>query len=163
MKEKWKSITGYPNYEVSNKGRIRNSRRNSLLRPLLNTQGYLMVMLRNKNSRKRCYIHRLVLITFEGSAPEGKETRHLNDIKTDNQLSNLKWGTKVENWKDRKKYGNNLQGEKNGKAKLEVCDVLTIRKEHKKNKNRKILSQRFSISTNQISRIVSYKSWRHIA
>lgn len=163
MREVWKIIKDYPAYKISNKGKVYNLKRGKLLKPLENTQGYLMVMLYNKDFRKRCYIHRFVLIAFRGLPSFNEETRHLDGTKTNNQLSNLKWGTKKENWKDRKRYGNNLQGEKNGKSKLKVCDVLTTRKKYNKGVKRRVLSERFKVSTHQISLIIHCKSWKHIA
>jgi hypothetical protein len=46
-------------------------------------------------------IHRLVLETFVGECPEGNEALHNNGNYLDNRLSNLRWGTRSENSKDK--------------------------------------------------------------
>lgn len=163
MKEMWRIVKDCSVYKVSNRGRVCNTRNDRLLKPLINSQGYLMVMLCNRSFRKRCYIHRLVLIAFRGYPFSSEETRHLDDVKTNNWLSNLRWGTKEENWEDRRLYGNNLQGEGNGKSKLRTLDVLVIRKGYRKRVNVKVLSKKFKVSVAQIHRIVNYKSWKHVA
>jgi len=75
------------------KGRIR--------KPQLNPYGYLVVKL-SKNGKTRIKsIHRMMLEAFVSPCPEGREGCHRNDIKTDNRLENLYWGTDKQNGKDR--------------------------------------------------------------
>ena len=45
-------------------------------------------------------VHRMVLEAFVGPCPEGMQCRHLNDVKNDNRLNNLAWGTRKENSAD---------------------------------------------------------------
>lgn len=42
----------------------------------------------------------MALEAFVGLRPPGQETRHLNEDKTDNRLSDLKWGTPEESQAD---------------------------------------------------------------
>ena len=49
---------------------------------------------------KEYALHRVILETFVGPAPEGAVARHLNDVRTDNRLENLAWGTQQENVDD---------------------------------------------------------------
>ena len=58
-----------------------------------NSQGYLRV----KTSKTRVMVHRLVWETFNGSIPEGMEIDHINTIKTDNRLENLRCVSHKEN------------------------------------------------------------------
>lgn len=68
-------------------------------------------------------VHRLVLETFVGPCPKGCETRHLNGNRTDNRLTNLRWGTRKENVADAIRHGTATIGAKNGRAKLRVSDI----------------------------------------
>ena len=47
--------------------------------------------------KKRRFLHRMVYETFIGDIPEGYEIDHINNVKTDNRLSNLQLLTKADN------------------------------------------------------------------
>ena len=116
MREIWKPIVGYKrDYEVSNFGRVRRGKRwyrvtkyKDLLTPSKTKLGnvwscsYPHIDLYKFGTGKcvRYTIHKLVLLTFRGLPKKGQEARHLNGIKTDNRVVNLKWGTRSENNRD---------------------------------------------------------------
>jgi hypothetical protein len=115
--ERWLAIPGSDGYEVSDHGRVRsiprvlvyaNGRRyrkkGRILRPVLNTVGYLKVSPGKSQTRT---VHELVLAAFRGPKPPGTECRHLNDAKTDNRLENLEYGTRSENMYDAVRNGRN--------------------------------------------------------
>lgn len=63
---------------------------------------YLTVSLYNSHGKKVKYlVHHLVLFAFAGPRPDGMIGRHLNDVRHDNRLANLAWGTYKENGEDR--------------------------------------------------------------
>lgn len=43
------------------------------------------------------YVHRIIYETFVGPIPDGYEIDHINTVKTDNRLENLRWVTPKEN------------------------------------------------------------------
>ena len=95
MEEQWKTIQGYE-YEVSNEGRVRNSKTGRILKPGKNNRGYLNVILYKNGKQKFFYIHRLVAQAFIPN-PENKPTvNHINEDKTDNSVDNLEWATMSE-------------------------------------------------------------------
>ena len=66
---------------------------------------YLSVKLAKAGVTRTVYVHELVLLAFVGPRPamdERCEIRHLDGDKTNNHLSNLKYGTVKENAADRK-------------------------------------------------------------
>lgn len=75
-------------YEVSNLGRVRNKINKILLNGFINKNGYVVYSLENKN-----YLaHRLVLQSFQPIDNFEEMTGdHINGIKTDNSLKNLRW------------------------------------------------------------------------
>lgn len=98
--EIWKNIKGYENlYEASNWGRIRSMRfgKIRILKPVKRKDGYLQVGLYKDGNGKWFKIHRLVWETFNGEIPEGYEVNHINEITTDNRLSNLNLLTHSQN------------------------------------------------------------------
>lgn len=101
-KEIWKDVEGYPNYQVSNMGRVKSlnynhTKKEKILKPHKATNSYLMVQLFNNDTYKFKLIHRLVAETFI-SNPENKPcVDHINTDKTDNRVENLRWVTHKEN------------------------------------------------------------------
>lgn len=110
--EIWKQIPNFPRYQVSSKGRVRigvtvrYGRKAGTILAQGHIKGYPSVRLKtDTNPRKEYYVHALVLLAFVGPRPEGLQGRHLNGVKTDNRLKNLKYGTPLENIQDAIKHG----------------------------------------------------------
>lgn len=99
--EIWKSIKDYPNYEVSNLGRVKSFYfgRVKLLTACLNNNGYLHVRLAENKISKTKLIHQLVARAFLNHKPCGFELviNHINLNKLDNRIENLEIVTAREN------------------------------------------------------------------
>lgn len=95
--ELWKDIDGYPNYMVSNYGRVKNCMRNKILRPGLGGNGYLTVCLYDKGIGKSYRLNRLVALAFIPNPDNKPEVNHNDEDKLNNFASNLSWMTKAEN------------------------------------------------------------------
>ena len=63
-KEIWKTIEEFPNYKVSNLGRIKNIRKDKLMTISVRKNGYCVVKLSNNGNSKECKVHRLVAKAF---------------------------------------------------------------------------------------------------
>lgn len=102
--ENWKSIPGYEGkYEVSDLGRVRslNYRGKAgfvqVMRATINKHGYPVVGLHGEKY-KTCSVHRLVALAWLPN-PEGlPEVDHINTIRTDASVRNLRWCTKSQNF-----------------------------------------------------------------
>lgn len=102
LKEIWKSVKGYEDYEVSDLGNVRSlnyyrSGKVRELKPTLYNNGYLHVNLWKNGKMKKFYIHRLVYEAFRGAIPKGLTVDHVNNVKTDNRLENLQLLTQGDN------------------------------------------------------------------
>lgn len=106
MIEEWRDINEYEGlYQVSNLGRVKNVRRNKVLKTRLTTNGYKDVSLSKNNAKKHKLVHRLVAQTFIPN-PENKPTvNHIDEDKTNNQVDNLEWAT----MKEQNNHGTRLQ------------------------------------------------------
>ena len=97
MKEIWKDIEGFPNYEVSNMGNVRNKSNGVYLKQFLDNVGYLQVNLCNNDGHKSVRVHTLVAEGFLGARPEGYDINHEDGNKTNNNVSNLSYCTRSAN------------------------------------------------------------------
>ena len=101
--EIWKPIKGYEGlYEISNLGRVKSLNYNrtgkeEILKNAECSNGYLTVGLTKNGKQKLFKIHRLVAEAFIPN-PENKPCiDHINTIKNDNRVENLRWVTNEEN------------------------------------------------------------------
>lgn len=128
-KIEWAQIPGFDGYLVSSDGEILSLLRQErmILRQRSKQTGYRYVILYRDRKKHKKYIHTLVLLAFVGSPQKGQETRHLDGNPANNSRSNLRWGTRRENQKDKVRHGRILVGESCPNHKLTVADVRRIR------------------------------------
>lgn len=116
----WRTIPSFPDYLASTDGRIFSKRRWSdcgtyrrqiggmMMTLTSHPYGYLKVQVTGPGGNRRYIsVHTLIAETFLGPRPPGAVIRHLNDIPTDNRVSNLAYGTPRENNLDAVKNGRN--------------------------------------------------------
>ena len=113
--DEWRQIDD-THYEVSMNGQVRNTQTGHILNNNIMKNGYHNVMLYRDGKPKNHYVHRLVLKAFRGDSD--LEADHINHIRTDNRLTNLRWVTRSENnfnkdWNNTKVQVNNKCGMKN--------------------------------------------------
>lgn len=99
--EIWGRISGYPDYEVSNLGRILSFRANKenpkIMRQCKGRKGYLRVCLINENGHKMMIVSRLVAAAFIGEIPIGFIVDHIDGNIKNNTACNLRHLTNTEN------------------------------------------------------------------
>lgn len=118
-KERWKKIPGFPNYEVSDFGRVKSIGRyvlrsshpgfppvkhwqkERILSPRTNKLLYPRVVLSNDAEKNREFkVHRLVAMAFVPNPLNKPEVSHRDHNRTNNFYKNLKWATHEENMKE---------------------------------------------------------------
>lgn len=172
--EEWRPVPFAPHYEVSNLGRLwAHPRRRAsgtnypgkLLKAGTRPKGYRYAQLTLANGVTRYWaIHRLVLEAFVGPCPEGMETRHLNGVRNDNRLSNLRWDTHAENIADIKKHGHirPMRGELCGRAKLKTEQVRSIIERVAAGESRTLLAEEHGVSLSCVRSIAAGRIWKHL-
>ena len=169
MEEIWKRVKDYPDYEVSNKGRVLSHKRGWTgllkLRPDL-SHGYEKITLSENGRQKAFDVHRLVLEVFIGPCPLGHETNHKDGVKSNNNLENLEWVTPSENATHAHQTGLIRLpppfGEKSSKAKLKDGEVHLIKKLLRKGIKQITIAKMFKVTPGCISHIKTERYWDHI-
>ena len=111
--EVWKDVKGYEGlYQVSNMGRVKSLDRlvkhpkskdiyrkinEKILVAAIEKKGYVRVCLNKEGKHKVVRIHRLVAEAFLPNIENKATVDHINTIKTDNRVQNLRWATQKEN------------------------------------------------------------------
>jgi hypothetical protein len=131
--EEWRTIKSFPNYAVSDLGRIKRltartcAKAGTILKtPLSN--GYPIVDLCKDGNKKTFLVHRLVAETFLVAIERKPFVNHLNGIRTDIKAINLEYATQSENVLHAYRTGlSAADGENNGAAVLNWDKVVRIR------------------------------------
>ena len=99
----WRDVVGYEGlYKVNEYGDVialnyRRTGQKRLLKPKMNTVGYMQVGL-NKNGKSKYFlVHRLVATAFCEGAEYFPEVNHIDEDKTNNHYENLEWCTREYN------------------------------------------------------------------
>ena len=168
-------IPGFPRYAINEYGTVlsvcgkgfgvgknrqwSNARH---LTPIAAHNGYYRASLSHDGRVKQMFIHVLVLTTFVGPCPYGMQCRHLDGNPANNHVSNLAWGTALENSCDKILHGTNHTGEQRGNSKLKDADVLAIRKRANNGERHANIAKDFPVHKDVISRVVRREIWKHI-
>ena len=182
--EEWRRIADFPDYAVSNHGRVRRvtrSKRNHaprILKPWIGNHGYEAVHLVRDGVASPKLIHRLVCAAFHGPPPSPQhQAAHGDGTRRNNQATNLRWATRSENAEDARlhgvmatgaRHGRTLspektpRGELHGHAKLTEALVVEIRAAPSEPGSGRALAARYGVSAATISLIRSGKTWAHL-
>lgn len=148
-------------YFVYKDGRIWSIATFAFLKPGTDRYGYVLVSLgRGKHIR----LHRLLMLLFK-RPPKPKEMgRHFDGDKSNNKLSNLRWGTAKQNQRDRIRHGTANQGIRHGHAKLTDRIVVILRKRYAKGEIdiARRYAKRHGMTVTSIMNAIKKKTWKHI-
>jgi len=114
----WKKITNTANYEISNTGLVRHIKFQRIKRPDTDRGGYYTYKLRCLDGKIRnLRAARLVAAAFIGDIPSGYVVDHIDRIRQNDNVDNLRIVTQSENSQNRKYY------DRNG-----VCRIIDLHK-----------------------------------
>ena len=106
-------IIGFENYLIYEDGRVYNKKYNRFLKTTTNSRGYKYVSLCKEGKQKNHTIHRLIALHYIPNPQNKKCVDHINRIKTDNRIENLRWATYSENGQNRTINKDNTSGHTN--------------------------------------------------
>lgn len=168
-RERWREIPGYEGYySVSSLGRVRRDKayrctsKGRILSSKSLRNGYPSVELYKRSVGKTFNVHALVALAFMGPTPEGEEIRHLDGHKLNFCLSNLAFGTHVENSADMILHGRTSVGEKHHDAVLKDADVLEMRRLFAIGYSSGYLAALYGVSRTAAWEAASGRTWKHL-
>jgi hypothetical protein len=169
-------IPDWPNYAASDDGRIwscrsydrylKTYREWHVLKPHKRTNGYLCVALtrdgeNGRRVRRTKNVHPLVLSSFTPKPDGGLFycVHYPDPTKSNNALSNLRWGTPQENRHHEYEHGTHPCGEQYSNSKLTSSKVLEIYRLRKEGMQYQELADHFGVSNGLISHILKGRAW----
>jgi hypothetical protein len=155
--ENWQEIKEAPGYLLSDQGRVRG-KRGTILKPSVTGNGYAKMCLCIDGVIKAFSLHQLVLKTFGPEQPPNTTCDHINRIRTDNRIENLRWATKEEQTANSKC----VKGSQNAFHKLVEEDIVKIRKLLGEGIPQRQIAARFDISQPTIAKINNNIIWTHV-
>lgn len=101
MNERWIDIDGFPGYEVSDQGNVRNKETGKYLSTKHQDRGklYCQVCLKRDGTYANKMVHRIVAEAFIPNPDKKPQVHHKNKNKGDNRADNLEWVTQREHSK----------------------------------------------------------------
>ncbi len=164
MNEIFKQILRFKDYEISNLGSVKSFKHKQvkILKPGINKNGCRRAVLYRNGNIYIKDIAYLVLLTFIGPCPKGKEVSHLNGNPLNDTLENLKWETHEENQYRKIEYDVYLKGKKSGRAKLKNKDIFQVKELLKQGFAQRKIAMKFNVSEYAINKVKNNRPWIHI-
>lgn len=152
-------VPGFPGYRVTTTGVVLGKRADTAagMQQEAGEQGHRRVRLHREGSPRNgesVLVHRVVLHAFSRAPQPGEQAMHLNGDAGDNRLSNLRWGTQEENWRDRDRHGN-----RQSYRKVSADDVVAIRARAGAGESGYSIAKDYPITDAQVRNITSGKHW----
>lgn len=178
--QEWRTVPGFPAYEVSNDGYLRravggsNTKVGKLLRFKFVRNGYPSYGLSHEDGTRQWFsAHRLVALTFlPKPTAEQNFVLHGDDNKLNARHDNLRWGTAAENTADAKRNGCDAivhsstlkpwtrpRGQNHSSAKLTEAQVRAIMADQRMQKD---IAAEYGVDGALIYRIKAGQVWKHI-
>lgn len=163
----YRDIPGFPGYRVGDDGSVwskherwpkRSWRKLSMFE---NKSGYIQVSLWSNGERRMCYAHRLIALAFMGECPSGMEVCHNDGDPTNNNINNLRYGTRKDNMDDQRRLGTLCMGTRRWNAILDESKVKLIRKSSARGSI--LLATEFGVTPRAIRKVINRDTWKHVA
>jgi len=158
----WREIPGYPGYSVTSDGRVFSTKGKYLreLKQQTLLKGHKQVALYPEDGIGKPTwhkVHRLVAQAFllPPEDPSHVLVRHLDDDPSNNDVSNLAWGTQSDNMVDAVRNGS-------VHTSLTAYEVLQVRELLRQKIQHYYIAKQFGVNKQVISDISAGRTWKHL-
>lgn len=164
VEEEWRQVVGWPEYEVSNLGRIKRvcsamgATVGAIVNPFKSKNNYLRVGLSRNGSVKTRLVHRLVAEAWIGPVA-GMDVCHNNGIRHDNRLENLRIDTRKGNMRDIYKHDTHIRGERCGTNKHSEALMRQIKEEIKAGGVVRQIALKYEIPATTLYGVAHGRTW----
>lgn len=157
--EQWKPVPSYPDYEVSDRGRVRSHKRDRIrIMNLFTKERYPRLSLYNRGCQRTWLVHSLVMLAFAGPCPDGMEVCHNDGNTLNNTIDNLRYDTKLNNEHDKTEEARIRMGQK-----IRDREVPEIRERYMQGGiTQDVLAREYGVHYSSINRLVRGKSFRQL-
>lgn len=147
----WRAVPGWA-CEATSTGELKGPS-GQVLKPYVDTvSGHMHVLIRGRKLR----VHHAVLFAFGFPRPQGQECRHLDGDPSNNDISNLRWGTRLENRHDVARHGRERRGEAKPNHRLTLEQVKAIRADARSARS---IGAEYGVSHTAVLRIRRGERW----
>ena len=110
--ETYKVMEGFETYSVSDFGNVKNNKTGRIKNVNANLKGYVQVSLNRNNKKYTKMVHVFVAVAFLPNPENKRFVDHIDNCKTNNNITNLRWATSVQNGQNRTLNKNSKTGQK---------------------------------------------------
>jgi hypothetical protein len=163
MIEEWRPVARWPEYEVSNLGRVRRVETGAIRKPV-SVSGYqAMRLTRPGGEGETILVHRAVALAFLRKPRRARnQVNHKDSNRWNPRLDNLEWVTASQNIKHGYDHGACCaKGARNGHSKLNDQAVAEIRASD--SGHFPSLALRFGVSIATIRDVSARRTWKHLS
>jgi hypothetical protein len=129
----------------------------------IGSAGYPIVAIIEAGRRRSVAVHSLVARAFHGEPEPMQVARHLDGDPSNNQPTNLRWGSYAENEADKRRHGRTAMGERHGQAKLTDEAVRILRIAIPAGLwDTENAAKVFGVDPSTIRRIAAGRDWKHV-
>jgi len=163
-------ISGFPGYTITRDGVVRSYRKMGCIpglcnkarvkKPVIANTGYYVISLQTKGKQYVKTIHRLLADAFIPNPHNYPQVLHKDDVKTNLDLSNLRWGNDTINRRDQYVNRQIISQKTRGNSKLTKDQVIEMREKYKSGKvTYRYLSEEYGICISSTHHIVNHRTW----
>lgn len=117
--------------------------------------GYIHIHLSANGEKRQCRAHRIIWIAANGAIPDGMVIDHINNVKSDNRLSNLQLVTPEENSHKARADGLYLSGDDNPRTIYPAYIRTMVRHDYLQgNGSYSELAEKYGISKSRVAEII---------